>query len=395
MSRLRFWTRVRLLASALDWWLIAWAAALALCGLVFIHSATANDADFGKQPYRQLVFFGVSVIAGCVVLWTSLARLRQLAVPLYVLSVFLLLVLPYFSPVINGAQRWFVFFGVSMQPSEFAKPALVLLLASWFRFRDSGHLREGLLIPLALTAVPVLLVLRQPDLSSSLVFWPIALSMAFAAGVSLRLMVVLVVGAGLCAAALVLYGEDWGLLHGYQQMRIAAWREHFSWDDAALQRDDVRKVLLGPGYQPWQALIALGSAGWSGFGLQQGPQNAYDFLPYRSVDYIFAVVGEETGFVGALVVMVLWALLIMALLRQAGRTRDRFARFLCVGVAAWLASQAFAHILVCAWFVPATGLPMPFISYGGSSTLAASLGISMVLLAGTSRDPVLGGEGWR
>jgi rod shape determining protein RodA len=132
-----------------------------------------------------------------------------------------------------------------------------------------------------------------------------------------------------------------------------------------------------------------------GFGVGEGPQNRYDFLPYRSEDYIFAVVAEEIGFVGSMGVMVLYATLVLGLLRIAGRTRERFGRLLCVGVAAWIGSQSLMHAAVCAWLVPSTGVPMPLLSYGGSSVLATLLGVALCCNVSARREPVLAGDGYR
>ena len=139
----------------------------------------------------------------------------------------------------------------------------------------------------------------------------------------------------------------------------------------------------------------MGSGGMTGFGLGHGPQNRYDFLPYRSEDYIFAVVGEEIGWFGSMGVLGLYATLVIGLLRIAQRTRERFGRLLCVGVAAWIGSQSLIHVAVCGWLVPSTGLPMPLLSYGGSSALATLLAVSLCLNVGARREPVLAGDGFR
>ena len=184
-------------------------------------------------------------------------------------------------------------------------------------------------------------------------------------------------------------------LHGYQKERIAVWLQHWLWDESNLDTQTVREVLRGPGYQPWQALIAMGAGGWSGFGIGSGPQNRYDFLPYRSEDYVFAVVGEETGWFGCLGVLLLVAAIVFGLLGLAMRTRERFGRLVCVGVATWIGTQSLCHVAVCGWLVPATGLPMPLLSYGGSSTLATLLGIAVCLNIGARREPILAAAGFR
>jgi rod shape determining protein RodA len=184
-------------------------------------------------------------------------------------------------------------------------------------------------------------------------------------------------------------------LHDYQNERVLVWLDHFGWDRAAVDGDpDVRAVLLDNGYQPWQGLIAVGSGGLTGQGYLQGPQSRFDFLPYRSGDYLFAVVAEELGFVGAAGLVLLYLALVAVILRIGMRTRERFGRLCVVGVATWLGAQAFLHVAVCAWALPATGLPMPLVSQGGSVTVAAALGIALVLNIGARREPVLASDGF-
>ncbi|MFN6192901.1 MAG: FtsW/RodA/SpoVE family cell cycle protein, partial [Planctomycetota bacterium] len=232
-------------------------------------------------------------------------------------------------------------------------------------------------------------VLRQPDLGSSLVFGPVLLAMCYAAGASARsILLVVLFGLGVAAIAYV------ELLHTYQRDRVDVWLDHWRWDETNLGTFDVREKLRGDGFQPWQALIALGGGGLYGAGLGHGPQNRFDFLPYRSEDYLFAVVGEEVGWLGAMAVLGLVAALVTMLLATAMRTRERFGRLVCVGVATWLGTQSLIHVAVCGWLVPATGLPMPFLSYGGSSALSALLGVAVCVNIGARREPVLAGDGF-
>jgi rod shape determining protein RodA len=142
-------------------------------------------------------------------------------------------------------------------------------------------------------------------------------------------------------------------------------------------------------------LIAIGSAGWFGFGVGEGPQNRYDFVPYRNADYIFSVVAEETGLLGVIGLMLLQAALVLVLLRIASRSRERFGRILVVGVATFLGSQTLMHIAVCSWLVPSTGLPLPLMSYGGSSTMVTVLALAMALNIGARRQPALASDAFR
>jgi len=221
------------------------------------------------------------------------------------------------------------------------------------------------------------------------VFGPVLLAMCYAAGASGRaILLLLAIAVGVFALA---YGE---LLQPYQRDRIEVWLDHWRWAEADLQTFEVKEKLRGDGFQPWQALIALGGGGMLGAGVGQGPQNRHDFLPYRSEDYVFAVVGEEVGWAGAMVVLALLGVLVWLLLATAMRTRERFGRLVCVGVAAWIGTQTLIHVAVCGWLVPATGLPMPFLSYGGSSALSALLGVALCVNIGARREPILAGDGF-
>ena len=373
-----------------DGWLVLVTAALCLCGLVFIGSATADDPQFANQQGRQALFVACAFGIGFFVLLPHYVHVLRASWLVYGVAVAALAGLPFFAPELNGARRWYALPGFSVQPSEFAKLAVVLALAALLRFKSRARTFDGLIVPMLVAAVPALLVLRQPDLGSAMVFGPVLLAMCYAAGAPARSIVaVLLVGVGVAVLA---YLE---LLHDYQKERIAVWLQHWGWDDAALRTHDVREVLRGPGFQPWQALIALGGGGLTGFGIGEGPQNRYDFLPYRSEDYLFAVVGEEIGWIGGVAVLGLVATLVGGLLALAMRTRERFGRLVAVGVAAWIGAQTLVHVAVCGWLVPATGLPMPLLSYGGSSSLATLLGIAICLNIGARREPILAADGFR
>lgn len=374
----------------LDGWLVLAVAALCLVGIVFIGSATADDAAFGAQQGRQALFVAIGMGCGFFVLLPHYVHILRGAWLFYGVVLLALLGLPFFAPEINGARRWYALPGFSVQPSEFAKIAVVLALAAMLRFKSRAKTFDGLLLPALVAGVPALLILKQPDLGSSIVFGVVLLSMCWAAGAPGKSILML-----LGLASLVLVIAYFELMHEYQRERIDVWLQHWGWDDQSLRTHEVQRVLRGAGYQPWQALIAMGAGGVTGFGLGQGPQNRYDFLPYRSEDYVFAVVGEEGGFLGALLVLGLVSAVVLGLLFIAARTRERFGKLVCVGVAAWFGAQSLFHVAVCGWLVPSTGLPMPLISYGGSSTLAMLLALAVCLNVGARREPILAGDGFR
>lgn len=373
----------------IDWWLVLLTAAMGSVGVIFIHSGTAVDERFSDQVSRQLLFFCVAGIVGIGLVAVPYVRIMRSAWLWYAIALVALVGLPFFGVMINGSRRWYHVLGFGIQPSEFAKLAIIVALAAWLRFRSKARTLDGLIVPVLITAVPVALILKQPDLGSSLVFWPILLAMCYAAGTPARTLGLLVLF-GVIALVIAYFT----VLHDYQKTRVDVWLQHFSWDRAAVEQPEVRRVLRTDGYQPWQALIAIGAGGVSGFGLMQGPQSQFDFLPYRSGDYIFAVICEEWGWFGAVSMILLEILLVVAIARIALRSRERFGRLLAVGVAAYLGTQAFLHIAVCAWLVPATGLPMPFVSYGGSSVLASVAAVALAINVGARREPVLAADGY-
>lgn len=391
MNGARVWREI-------DWVAVLLAALLALVGLLFIDSATRDPATGNSSAGRHAILLVTSAVLGVGVVATHYGRVMRAAVVLYVLALLGLLLLPWFGIVVNGARRWYRLpGGFALQPAEFAKLALIVVIASYLRFRHKATTFESLIIPLLITAVPAALILKQPDLGSSLVLWPVLLAMCHVAGASTRAVLLL-----LLAGALALALGYWAM-HDYQRARIDVWWEHFGWMPEAGPGDEpkaaeayarMRQLLRTSAYQPWQALIAIGSGGWTGFGLGAGPQNVHDFLPYRENDYVFAVVAEETGFLGAVAVLGLELLLALRILHIAARSRERFGRLVAVGVATWLAVQSLLHVAVCAWIVPAKGLPMPLVSAGGSSTMAAVLGVALALSVSARREPVLAADGF-
>lgn len=384
--------RADLLPRRIDWWIVLLAATIALVGVAFVHSATTGTDDEGLAR-RQLVFLAASVVGAAVAVVVPYARFHRGAASLYVLALLALVAVLFVGAVINGARRWIRIPGAGflLQPSEFGKLAVVLALASWLRFRDRASGFDGVVVPALITAVPAALVFVEPDLGSSLVYWPILFAICYAAGAPVRAL------SWLFLAGVLVIAVGWfTVFHEYQRSRAEVWASHFGWNRTTIDTDPaVRQVLLDDGYQPWQSLIAIGSGGLTGFGYAQGPQNRFDFLPYRAGDYVFAVVAEEFGWLGAVGLLAAYLALVLALFLLAMRTRERFGRLLVVGVATWLGTQAFLHVAICAWFLPAKGLPLPLVSQGGSVTLAAALGIGLCLNVGARREPVLAADGFR
>ncbi|HMQ21459.1 MAG TPA: FtsW/RodA/SpoVE family cell cycle protein [Planctomycetota bacterium] len=348
----------------------AMALVVAGIGLVFVHSATLGSDEFAGQAAKQAVAIFASAVVAVAIAFVPRTFWLRNAFTLFCIVLLALALLPWFGVTINGARRWYGIGSATVQPTEFAKPILVLALARWLRLRSRGGFVEVVLVPLFLTLLPMYLTVRQPDLGSSLSMLPILFAMSWVAGAR-ALHLVATLGLGLLGLVLVL-----PFLQGYQLERIAIWLG---------QNDLTSAELRGAGYQLMQSLIAIGSGGIEGDGLFEGLQNRYDFLPYRSTDFLFAVIAEETGFRGALAVILLYTFFSLTILACAYRLRDRFGRLLAAGVAAYFATHLFIHVGVCTGLLPPTGLPMPLMSYGRSSVASAWLAIGLVGHAAMSR----------
>lgn len=363
--RLEVDSRTRRVASVLHAFplgLFFLALVVSTVGVVFIHSATLSGDEFAGQALKQCVAILLCAAAALPFAYVSRTWLLSNAGLLFAAVVLALFLLPWLGVTINGARRWYAFGSATVQPTEFAKPLLVLALARWLRLRSRGGFVDVVLIPIAITLVPLYLTLRQPDLGSSLSMLPILFAMSWVAGARFRHLAAIAV-LGFLALFVVL-----PFLQAYQLERIAVWLGQDSMTEAEKR---------GAGYQLLQSLIAVGSGSWSGDGLFEGLQNRYDFLPYRSTDFLFAVIAEETGFRGAIAFLGLYGLFALSILAYAYRIRDRFGRLLAAGVSAYFATHLFIHVGVCTGLLPPTGLPLPLMSYGRSSVAASWLALSL------------------
>jgi rod shape determining protein RodA len=330
---------------------------LLVIGLLMISSATQNsiDPDLANAARRQ----GLYALIGVIVLILTAAidyriwyNARHI---LYVIAVlFLIITLIFGSGEIGGVGRWLDLSVFPVQPSELAKVLLVLALAGLLANRThSIRTLRTVVLSLIYVAVPALLVFLQPNLSTALVYLFIWLAMVIAAGVRGRHLAV-IVGAGLLTLPAV-----WLAMAQYQRDRILS-----------LFNPE-------PGYNPTQALIAIGSGGWLGQGYGSGTQNQLHFLKVRHTDFIFAVTAEELGFIGAVLIIILFGLLIYRLVRIADRSRDAYGEFAVIGIAAMIFFQATINIAMNLNIGLVAGLPLPFVSYGGSSLITMLLAVGI------------------
>jgi rod shape determining protein RodA len=357
-SVLRSWSRQ-------DLGLIIAAAGVSLVGALLVWSATHRTAGTAYLV-RHLVntAIGMGLAAGV----TRLGHhgLRLLAPWLYALSVVgLVAVLTPLGITVNGSHSWIpLVAGFTVQPSEFAKVALALGLALVFADRWDRGARPGsrdVLVGWALVAVPIGLIMLQPDLGSALVLAALGFVVIAVAGASWRWIAGVFVAA--VAGAIAVFNTP--LLSAYQRDRFTAFL-------------DPSADPQGLGYQTRQVRIAIGSGGWWGQGFMEGRQTQGGFIPYQLNDFIFSVAGEELGFLGSCGLLGLLGFLVLRIVLIALRSTDAFGRYVAAGVATWFALQIFENVGMNLGLMPVTGLPLPFVSYGGSSMFASWLAVGVV-----------------
>lgn len=346
MGERAFWRRM-------DWWLLGALICLQLFGLLALASATFQTgwSKVLRQGLWMLVGWGAFLFA----LRTDPQQWARWAGWIYWANILLLLVVLVVGHEQYGAQRWLRFGSITLQPSEFAKAALILTLATLLT-EQREQLREGNILwrSAGHLALPFVLVFLQPDLGTSLVLMGIWLGSLFFAGVSLRRLMAVIV-AGLC---LFVFGWHKGVIKDYQKQRLLAFVDPYS----RANRE---------GYHIIQSQLAIGSGGLWGKGLFKGRMGKLGFVPAQHTDFIFTVVGEEGGFVGAAAVVGLFALLLWRLLTIAAESESPLNAFLVVGIFCFFAAHITINIGMTLRLMPITGLPLPFFSAGGSNLVVA------------------------
>jgi rod shape determining protein RodA len=341
-------------AGGMDLVLLGATATLAVAGLAFVSIATTGEVDLtAPHVVRQAVALVVGTCVATVVAVADHRRVALLAPLLYGLSLLALVLVLVVGPRINGARAWLIVGSWQFQPSELAKVALIMLLASLaHERREPGLSVRGVLEVLAAAAVPMVLILAQPDFGTFLVFVVLTGALLLVAGARVRHLLVLV------TLGLVAVGLAWQLdfVEDYQIERVA------SFLDAGADPQ-------GAGYNTAQAQIAIGAGGLTGRGSRSG-QQALGFVPENHTDFIFTVVGEQTGFVGAVLVLLCYAGVLWRGLSIAAAARDVLGTLLATGAVATIAVQTFISVGMAVGLVPVIGLPLPLMSYGGTSVVA-------------------------
>lgn len=345
-----------------DWTLVSLALLLCAVGVVLISSATAAQPELHNLPWRQVAWIAVGLLAMAVAASLDHQGMADLGYVAYgVVVVLLLVVLATAKRSTYGATSWLNLRFFYVQPSELAKVALILALARYLAARPAQLRRfSGLLPALGFMVGLQFLILRAPDLGTSLVLLPIAFSMLLVAGANPWHL-------GGIGAVLVAAGPlAWPFLHGYQRNRILTFL-------------DPQADALGAGYNAIQSQIAVGSGGWFGQGFMRGTQSQLHFVPFHHTDFVFSVLGEEWGLAGSLLVLLLLLALLARLAEIAIKARNMSGSLIATGLLAWFATQAFINIGMNLGMTPVTGIPLPLVSYGGSSTVAAFFGLGLAL----------------
>jgi rod shape determining protein RodA len=342
-----------------DWAMLGAVLALCTIGLVQIYSATGGAT---RIYYTQIYGIAMGLIALLVCLSLDYRSLADKSHLIYGGIVLLLIYVLFFGAVRGGSRRWIDLGPFNLQPSEFTKATLALVLAKFFGDRQRGAPQRGdLLIAAAITAVPFLMIVRQPDLGTAATLIPVLFAVAYVAGMPMRIFGILAV-VGILVAPIA-----WKFaLQDYQKERISTFL-------------DPSQDAKGAGYQQIQARITTGSGGLRGKGFMQGTQGQLRFLPVAHNDFIFSVLAEEHGFVGVLVTLGLYLFVILRSLESARLAKDRLGAYLVLGVLASFTFQVIYNITMSAGLAPVKGLTLPLMSYGGSSMIATLAGFGLIL----------------
>ncbi len=350
----------------LNWPIILVICMIASIGFIMLYSAAGGNLH--PWASKQMLRFAVGLVIIIIVTMTDLELWLRQAYNLYLLALILLLIVEVAGTIGMGAQRWINLYVFHLQPSELMKIAMILALARYFHRVEPAQMRHlaTLLPPIALVLVPALLVMHQPDLGTAVLLLLTGCSMIFLAG--MRVWHILTIATAICSSLPVL----WLTLHTYQKERILTF--------LSPERDP-----LGQGYHILQSKIALGSGGVWGKGIMQGSQSHLNFLPEKQTDFIFTMLCEETGLVGGVFTLALYGILIVYGYATCVNNRSNFGRFLAIGITTNLFLYVFINMGMVTGLVPVVGVPLPLMSYGGTSMLTISLALGLLMCADSNK----------
>jgi rod shape determining protein RodA len=347
----------------IDWALVSAILALCAIGVAMIYSTTADPTRGGNPNLYRTQLYAIVLGIGAMMFTLTLdyRAFTDKSHFIYIAIIGILLYVLFFGTVQMGARRWIPLSVFNLQPSEFAKIGVALVLAKYFGENRGVPVWTDLAIAGALTCLPLALIAREPDLGTAVTLIPVFIAVAFLAGMQARILGILAVCAVLAAPIAWTFA-----LKDYQKSRITTFLD---------PSQDAR----GAGYQQIQARITVGSGGLSGKGFQKGTQGHFGFLPVAHNDFIFSVLAEEQGFAGVLVALGLYLFVILRAFEAAHLSKDRLGSYLVLGVIASFTFQVVYNITMSAGLAPVKGLTLPLMSYGGSSMIATLAGFGLVL----------------
>jgi cell division protein FtsW (lipid II flippase) len=385
------------LAIATNWPVLVAVLVLSALGLVSIWAHSIADPRAAQDVQKQIMFIAIGLTLMFAMQAVNYLQLGRWGWAFYILSLLLLIytILPgmptrglFGVVVVHDARLWINLGLLHMQPAELMKVAFCVVLARYLRFRSNYRTMLGLLAPFALAILPLIIILKQPDLGTALVFIPTLFAMLFVAGAKIRHLAAIVALATVFAFVTWFAGPDGGDLPGlrhlpslvkkYQRARVMAM---FSTDPT---------VLRGAGFQQLQAEIAFGSGQFVGRGPLNIPVGTH--VPEAHNDMIFALIGEQFGFLGAIVLLGGYLVLFAAGIEIASATKEPFGRLVAVGIVSLFAGQTFLNLMVTLKLMPVTGVTLPFVSYGGSSIIASFMCAGLLLNIGQNRPMVIARE---
>ena len=351
----------------INWGLVLLITALGLTGCAMLYSAANGNMD--PWASRQLLRFGLGMVLLLGIAMTDIRIWFRLAYPIYLGALAMLGAVEIIGSIGMGAQRWIDLGVIQVQPSEIMKVAMVLALARYFHGVSSEEIGRPtrLILPAAIVLVPAGLVLKQPDLGTAAMLLMVGTVVFFAAGVRLWKFAVLVV-AGLASIPI-----GWGFLHAYQRQRV-------------LTFFNPESDPLGSGYHILQSKIALGSGGLTGRGFMQGTQSHLSFLPEKQTDFIFTMLGEEFGMMGAFGLLLLYTLVFVYGFAIALRAHNHFGRMLAIGLTINLFLYVFINMAMVMGLIPVVGVPLPLVSYGGTAMMAVMTALGLTISVYVHRD---------
>jgi rod shape determining protein RodA len=351
----------------LDWPLVALITAVACIGFAMLYSV--GEGNFYPWADKQMLRFAIGLTIMIGVALTDLRVWLRIAYPAYFVALALVAAVEFIGTFGMGAQRWIDLGPIQLQPSEVMKIALGLALARYFHALkpDEGSRPLLLLPPALLVLMPSALVMQQPDLGTAALLILSGTALFFVAGVNWRYFAVL------CALGLAAIPLGWGMLHDYQRDRILTFM-------------DPARDPLGAGYHILQSKIALGSGGVFGKGFLAGTQSHLNFLPEKQTDFIFTTLGEEFGLVGGLTVLALYFLILAYALFTALQIRSQFGRLLAMSVCITFFLYVFINTAMVMGLIPVVGIPLPFMSYGGTAMMTLMIGFGLLMSASIHRD---------